>query len=160
MTCWDMFPHILTEHDRILAVVPEQEWPAASLRIKPNEDGRPFEHSVNAHKFFLVVVASHADVILTNVLNLEWRRPENCVLAACDGKVEETAHQFGGLPANATLSFGSRPARMNPRACRSPGCTVTSFVEPISRRRISFVRLFLTMKRGTRVMTFVSLYWR
>jgi len=67
-------------------------------------------------------------------------------------------HQFW-TPEKERTSWGACSARMNPTSWRSPEGTTTSFVEPNSRMRRLSPKLFLTINRGHKVMTFVSLYY-
>lgn len=65
----------MTQSNRIVAIVAEQEWPAALLRIQANEDGRTFQYSVDADEPLLIICSTDPNEILTDILDFERCRP-------------------------------------------------------------------------------------
>lgn len=67
--------HGLTECDRVVTVVAEEEGPGTVLGVESNEDARSLEHGVDLDQALVVLSLLHADIVLANVADLERGRP-------------------------------------------------------------------------------------
>lgn len=70
-----MVTHSLTTRDRVIAVVTKQEGPCTVLGVETNEDGRALEHSVDLDESLVVGTLLHANMVPSDVANLEGSRP-------------------------------------------------------------------------------------